>query len=213
MMRTADSRRRNPCRRITALTGRDQTLAPRPSHSARKMLDWRRLPLDDLRRRKLLDDPRPDPAAPLPSEPLFPSGPPFPSGLMARAPPSGRDPSPTAAPPARATSRAARTRPWSAPAAPTARRSPGSPAPANTAARVRCARSDLRIGRALGHADDVVEPGVAVERDVRRARPGGVVGVEQRVEEVVRVAVVVEPAVQRRSCSPAHSAAGDRPAR
>ena len=58
MMRTADNRRRNPCRRITALTGSDQTLAPRPSHSAaRKMLDWRRLPLDDLRRRKLLDEP------------------------------------------------------------------------------------------------------------------------------------------------------------
>src|SRR5262252_1477659 len=56
--RTSVKRRRIPRRRITALTGSDQTLAPRPSHSAaRKMLDERRLPLDDLILRLLPDLP------------------------------------------------------------------------------------------------------------------------------------------------------------
>jgi hypothetical protein len=81
MIKTADSRRRRPWRRITALTGSDQTLAPRPSHSAaRKMLDWRRLPLDDLILRLLLDPRVPPDVFPLfPSGPLFVSGPRFPS--------------------------------------------------------------------------------------------------------------------------------------
>src|SRR5262249_40220638 len=143
---TADRRRRRPRRRITALTGSDQTLAPRPSHSAaRKMFDWRRLPLDDRILRLL-----PDLPLTLPLPPLLPWGPPFASGafgsgeaplssggLTARAPPSGRGPSPTAAPPAPAPRPAARTRPSSAPAAPRGRRWPGSPAPASRGARAR----------------------------------------------------------------------------
>ena len=65
MIRTADSRRRRPCRRITALTGSDQTLAPRPSHSAaRKML---RLAQAAARRPHLAAAARPARAARRPS--------------------------------------------------------------------------------------------------------------------------------------------------
>ena len=74
-----DQDRRQPAPQAVAphrrATGSDQTLAPRPSHSAaRKMLDWRRLPLDALILRLL-----PDPRVPPDDRPLFVSGPRFPS--------------------------------------------------------------------------------------------------------------------------------------